>query len=257
MSKSLRTSYAALRDRFGPAGLVLSVLAIVLALGGGAYAASGGGSHATASKAKALTKAQVLALIKANSKPGPAGPAGANGTNGTNGAPGGSGPEGKQGPKGEQGNPAEYPKTLPSHQTETGTWAISGLFYTHDAEVVEEAFETTITFPIPLSPVISEEEEVGIKYGQARYVTPSQAMAGGNGEGCTGNDKHPTAAPGWLCVYGENEFPTGIQRQKTWGPGEPEGAYPWGARISVTAPESLPNEIKKLDVFGTWAVTAE
>src|SRR6202040_3448464 len=146
MSKSLRTYYVALRDQFGPAGLILSVLAIVLALGGGAYAASH--SSATAFKAKPLTKAQILALIKGNSKPGPAGPAGANGTNGMNGVPGGSGPKGEQGPKGEPGNPASYPETLPPHKTETGIWAVNGRT---GPGSFENELRGSISFPIPLA----------------------------------------------------------------------------------------------------------
>ena len=51
-----------IRNQIGTAGLVVAIVALVAALGGGAYAAT---HPATASKAKPLTKAQVLALIKA------------------------------------------------------------------------------------------------------------------------------------------------------------------------------------------------
>ncbi len=267
MSKSLRTSYAALRDQFGPAGLVLSVLAIVLALGGGAYAANGGGSHATASKAKALTKAQVLALIKANSKPGPAGPAGANGTNGTSGALGKEGPKGEQGPKGEPGNPASYPETLPPGKTETGVWSDYGSGVISNAPIGVD-IKAGITYPIPLTPFFPEENfnnPVGIQEGQARFVTTQQQEHGGNGEGCTGTIKFPTAAPGWLCVYEahtqslvgpSHHFSEVHKRQAQGFGGSFEEASPWGFLVYLEGPEGAEGEAQIIEGEGTWAVTA-
>lgn len=99
-----------LRDQLGGAGFVVAIVALIAALGGGAYAAT---HAATASKkAKPLTKAQIIALIKshAGSGPvGPAGPAGApgapgkDGLNGTNGKDGTNGTNGTNGQDGEDG----------------------------------------------------------------------------------------------------------------------------------------------------------
>jgi hypothetical protein len=88
-----------IQNRFGTAGLVVAIVALLAAVSGSAYAA------AHASKAKPLTKAQVIALIKQFApKPG-TGPAGANGTNGTNGQDGAPGVKGDKGDQGDPGTP--------------------------------------------------------------------------------------------------------------------------------------------------------
>jgi hypothetical protein len=103
--------FSRLREPFGKAGLIVAVMALVVALGGGAIAANSGGD-ATASakkknkakkKAKGATVAQVRKIAKqearkfANSNPGPQGPQG---------LPGIQGPAGKDGvgSKGDTGD---------------------------------------------------------------------------------------------------------------------------------------------------------
>ena len=69
------TVYARLREQFSPAALTLSVIAIVLALAGGAIAAGGGLSGKQKKEVKKIAK-------KYAGKPGDPGAAGTNGTNG-------------------------------------------------------------------------------------------------------------------------------------------------------------------------------
>lgn len=92
------------RERLGGAGLVVAIIALVVALGGGAYAAS---ATQSAKKSSAgLTKKQekqVIALIKANAKSAPSGAAGPQGAAGTPGAKGDKGPQGEKGIQGEKG----------------------------------------------------------------------------------------------------------------------------------------------------------
>jgi len=91
-----------LRNRFGIPG-VISVIALVFAMLGGAYAASndGGGDKATASaKAKKGPRGPKGKTGPAGPT-GPVGPAGANGKDGANGV---NGEEGEQGPKGDKGD---------------------------------------------------------------------------------------------------------------------------------------------------------
>jgi Collagen triple helix repeat (20 copies) len=80
-----------LRNQIGTAGLIVAIVALVAALGGGAYAAagSGGGGKATAS---------------AKGKPGPKGPKGAAGPAGPAGAVGPAGPAGAKGDTGSAGS---------------------------------------------------------------------------------------------------------------------------------------------------------
>lgn len=92
------------RERLGGAGLVVAVIALIVALGGGAYAAS---ATQSAKKSSAgLTKKQekqVIALIKANAKSAPAGAVGPQGAAGTPGAKGDKGAQGEKGIQGEKG----------------------------------------------------------------------------------------------------------------------------------------------------------
>lgn len=83
------------RERLGSAGLAVAIVALIVALSGGAYAATA--TNSAKKPAKGLTKAQVLALIKAN--PGPPGSPGAPGP------AGGAGPKGEQGVAGSKGDP--------------------------------------------------------------------------------------------------------------------------------------------------------
>lgn len=78
--------------QLGTAGFVIVIVALVAALGGGAYAASGGFS--------AQQKSEIRRIAKGVVQPGPQGSAG---TPGSQGLPGPQGPQGAQGAPGEQG----------------------------------------------------------------------------------------------------------------------------------------------------------
>jgi hypothetical protein len=93
MSTFLRTRYRALHHRFGTAGVVLGVIALIAALGGTAFAAGGGLSG--------KQKKEVKAIAKSFQGTGPAGAAGTNGTNGTNGKNGTTGKDGTTGINGK------------------------------------------------------------------------------------------------------------------------------------------------------------
>lgn len=94
--KRYRDSIASIKEPFGTAGLIVAVVALIAALGGGAVAAMGGGN-------------QGPATISAKAKQGPRGPKGPKGPKGEKGdtgapgAPGAPGTDGAQGPKGETG----------------------------------------------------------------------------------------------------------------------------------------------------------
>ena len=82
----LRHPIRAIREPFGKAGLTVAILALVMALVGGAYAAGG----LTKSQEKQVTKIAKKYAGKpgAPGEKGATGEKGANGTNGSNGAPG-------------------------------------------------------------------------------------------------------------------------------------------------------------------------
>jgi hypothetical protein len=178
-----------IRDRLGPAGFVLAIVALVAALGGGAYAASGGlnGRQKTEVKKIAQTEAKKFETA------GPAGPAGANGkdgssgSNGKDGAQGAQGPQGPQGPQGLQGKDGKdgktgFTKVLPPGETETGTWFFAGNGNAENG--------VALSFPIPLSATDAASMKSVFVTGAANFA-----------QECPGTLAAPAALPGNLCVY--------------------------------------------------------
>ena len=92
-----------LHNRLGTAGFLIAIVALVAAVAGTAFAAAGLNSK---------QKKEVRKIAK--SVAGAPGAPGAAGANGLNGAGGAAGPEGA---------PWTAGGTLPSGQTETGTWS--------------------------------------------------------------------------------------------------------------------------------------
>jgi hypothetical protein len=206
-----------IREKLGPAGFIVAVVALVAALGGGAYAASGA---LTGKQKQEVTKIAKKYAGKpgapgAQGASGPAGPkgdTGAKGDTGGNGAPGAPGAPGKgvvlttEAPgsnceaggtkvevegdstskkyvcNGKNGTAAAFPATLPPGKTETGVWRLV-------SNGDEEQF-VPISFPIPLSTVDAENMEV--------ETLTQEAAATGN---CPGSAEEPKAEPGFLCVY--------------------------------------------------------
>jgi hypothetical protein len=270
--------YHRFHDRFGTAGVVLGVIALVLSLSGGAFAAS-----------KALTKSQVKKIAKeeakkyANSNPGAPGAPGSpgkdgtNGTNGTNGTDGvsvtgtaasvGECPNG--GVKyasasgdntvcnGEDGTTG-FTDTLPPGKTETGTWAVGEL--TAGATPSSgNSMGVPLSFAIPLSE--------GLGAGQVHFINEDgeevfSAAPGDSGTStaCTGSVEEPTAEQGNLCVYmGNNAFRVGSSSNDqiftasvTSSTHVPiNGTNTAGAVLKITFSE--PEAV----MSGTWAVTEE
>lgn len=107
-----------MRDRVGTAGLIVAIVALVAALGGGAYAASGGLTSKQKKEVRSIAKAEAGKAAKAGPQ-GPQGPAGTNGTNGQTGIKGDTGPEGPRGPQGPAG--ASGPEGAKGAQGVAGT----------------------------------------------------------------------------------------------------------------------------------------
>ena len=191
--------FSTLRTRFGIPG-VISVIALVFAMFGGAYAASSSsdGGKATAS-AKAKKGPRGPKGPKGDTGPagpqGPAGPAGAKGDAGPKGDTGAVGPQGPIGPAGPVGpQGAEGPPgptcneegecLLPEGATATGNWSASGTG--GGGEVVR----TAISFPLRLT--VAPEFLFVTKEEVETETAPAQ---------CPGNYEEPDAVPGWLCAY--------------------------------------------------------
>ena len=179
-----------LTEPFGKAGLTVAILALVMALVGGAYAAGG----LTKSQEKQVTKI----AKKFAGKPGAAGPAGAAGAagpagpKGAPGAPGEPGEQGIQGEQGEEGEPgAIHPgETLPKGASETGTWGLV-IGSKEGISGIGGFGLSPISFTIPLAAALPE----------ASIEIEPVGFEGTAGENCPGTAEAPQAKAGFLCIY--------------------------------------------------------
>jgi hypothetical protein len=265
--------FSTLRTRFGIPG-VISVMALVFAMFGGAYAASndsGGGKATASAKAKKGPRGPKGAT-------GPAGPAGPVGPAGAAGAKGDAGSAGANGAPGQsvQGTPIAsggacgtgvtgvkytlnststnicngkngttgFTKTLPSEMTETGVF----VFEEHTAAALPATarVETSISFPIPLAEDLGES--------QVHLEPATGGFTGADAIACPGSSAEPLAKPGNLCVYnggkeGAEFEPGGIYPVDGENQFAISGASTGGAvLIYLLEPDTR--------VRGSWAVTA-
>jgi hypothetical protein len=252
--------FSTLRTRFGIPG-VISVIALVFAMFGGAYAASnssGGGKATASAKAKKGPRGPKGATgpVGPAGAQGPAGPAGAKGDAGANGAAGGVGPAGPTGAKGATGatGPAGlsgFTKTLPKGETETGTWAI-------EAHTVVGSYvpTTSISFPIPLEQAGGPASAFGFTKAETAEIEAEEIEPGG----CKGSVAKPTAPAGKLCVYTGYEVVEGpaIGLRLLRSTANQEGVYSAsGAILQGGFVENATTENTAIiEAYGSWAVTA-
>jgi hypothetical protein len=280
-------------DRFGTAGVVIGVIALIVALGGSAFAASGGLTGKQKKEVKAIAKSFA-------GKEGPAGKDGVAGTNGTNGKDGAPGQQGEPGTDGTDGAPGknvlttaitnagleghcfetggtrfqvegsatkEYvcngkegasgsaSATLPPGQTEAGSWGVSGMYPTSNNVIAP------ISFPIPLSEADVEligEEEAGFPptYPQLHIIKPGDPQT----TECPGTVNEPQASAGNLCVYASQLF--GIRELfgtlliNVRKPDTTTIGVTSGGALVVGSSSAGEGEVR-VEVVGSWAVTAE
>jgi hypothetical protein len=260
-----------IHQKLGTAGFIISIVALVAALGGGAYAAS---AKLNSTQKKEVTKIAQTEAKKFAGKPGapgatgPAGAAGAKGDAGTPGAAGAAGTAGTTGDAGPSGksvvtstasfgecvsggtkfevegsgkashvcngNPAEFPEVLPGGRSESGVWAVG-----QTAPSPPEATFAQISFTIPLSGSLAGDHAIFVKAGE---TAPT---------GCTGGTAaDPIAEPGFLCVYASQESLPKPSFTNPGGAGQPVG--PNGTVLGFVTESSA-----EAGDYGTWAVTAE
>jgi Collagen triple helix repeat (20 copies) len=236
-----------IHQKLGTAGFIISILALVAALGGGAYAASGGLSGKQKKEVEKIAR-KYAGKPGANGAQGPAGPAGAKGdagSKGDTGAPGTSGSNGSNGAPGAQGAPGAngltgFTATLPPGETETGVWGVP-----NDHPAPESLSFVQISFPIPLA---QEGEAILLN----ELETEGSAT---NADGCTGTVKAPIAPPGKLCIYTQEEAHEGTFAGEVRFAGTEEEFVRTGTQISFFsgAEGENPNVLRG---NGSWAVTA-
>jgi hypothetical protein len=272
--------FSTLRNRFGIPG-VISVIALVFAMFGGAYAASnssGGGKATASAKAKKGPRGPKGATgpVGPQGPAGPAGPAGAKGDAGAAGAAGApgatatavsfSGPKGgcneggvevksagaptfvcngEEGQQGQEGSPWPADGTLPAGETETGAYSITS---ETGAGVYPGFAITTISFPIPLSEALGASNAIYIKAEGTQPPAPDECQdTEHSGAASVGN---PEAAPGFLCVFEGGNVAMATEMFFFEPSGGAEGTGVSGATLfqEPTAAEARAG--------GSWAVTA-
>lgn len=234
MKAKFRHPIRAIREPFGTAGLIVAVIALVLALTGAAFAAAG-----LSGKQKKEVEKIAKKFAGKPGAPGAIGPAGPAGPAGKEGPEGPQGQQGKQGIQGKEGEPWTAGGTLPKGKTETGAWALSPY-------KLSEGFggtilgRTAVSFNVPLSSAPNfryvksngEEGAYNETSGEFEFTTATH---------CLGTLEAPKAAEGYLCIYAKFAFGK---------PLAPE-SYAAGGILSLEAPlEGLP------PLVGTWAVTS-
>jgi hypothetical protein len=247
-----------LKEPFGKAGLTVAILALVLAMAGGAFAAGGGLSGKQKKEVEKIAK-------KVGGKPGPAGatgpagPAGKAGSNGTgtNGTNGTNGTAGTNGTNGTTG----FTKKLPSGETETGNWSAS-------AEVGNLLPVASVSFSIPVQKPLDEEHVFFIRTPgthaaecagltgaektacEASLVKEEEAEA----SNCLGSAEAPRAAKGDLCVYAG--FDNGLLPHGEKGIYSPSSNPISGTPGAGESGAILVFEQAEGFAYGSWAVTA-
>lgn len=219
-----------IHSKLGTAGLVVAVVALVAALTGAAFAAGG------------LTKAQEKQVKKIAKKyAGKPGPVGPQGPKGDQGVKGDQGPKGDTGAPGTPGGPGEdaactgaSPECiLPSNATETGRWAVG-------PRLTPELVALSFNIPLATAPeAIHFINAAGEEKREGEFKTPIN---------CLGEAEEPTAKPGEVCVYAEEEseffysaeFGAGLPLRTTGAIFLAGGSGEFGSFA-----------------FGTWAVTAK
>jgi hypothetical protein len=195
---------------------VAATLALIFAMSGGALAAN----HYLINSTKQISP---KVLKKLAGTTGKAGPAGKEGTQGKEGTPGKEGPQGREGPAGP------YPVTLPSGQSESGTYAVA-------AGASASGFMAQgFAFPIPLAGALDGTHAAWLASGTTSANCPGVGHA----------------AAGFLCAYesfGEKDGPSGGHVVGTHAGVAGSDATGFMLFFSVTGSGAYS--------YGSWTVTA-
>lgn len=274
--------FSKLQNRFGTAGLVVGILALVVALAGVAVASGG----LTKQQKKQVTKiAKKYAGKPGNEGPqGPKGDPGAAGAKGETGAPGSDGTSGKsvvvgvatstaggecpevggatvevegQGATKKHicnGSPWTAGGTLPKEKTETGSWS-------YGKTSTAGRLNVTIGFPIPLASALAAGKAHFLNEENKEVVlNASEELETKTSTQCLGTPAAPKATAGNLCIYtakmtGTNGTTILATSELIGNPGSSTtlGLGSTGTAGAHFSPELLSGSS---EAWGTWAVTA-
>lgn len=222
-----------IHNRLGTAGFVISIIALVAAMTGGAYAALSSADKSFVKKESKKFSKQFSKQFAIAGPVGPAGPPGAPGKDGANGKDGAAGQDGADGTSpttetfagtkgsctnggitvksasspvnvcngknGEDGEDGEtgFTETLPPGETETGAWALSS--------GTQSSF-VPLSFNIPLAEAPESTHFVnknGEEFVSANFETFTAVYQ--TPVNCLGTVEAPTAPSGMICIYAKKQ----------------------------------------------------
>jgi hypothetical protein len=268
-----------LKEPFGKAGLTVAVIALVMALIGGAYAA-GGLTKSQEKQVKKIAKkyagkpgaAGATGPAGAAGPGGPAGKEGAQGEQGVPGAPGAAGKsveaenapvakcseggtvfkvggtevgkacngeEGVPGAPGSPGSPWTAGGTLPKGATEKGNWSVTPVKF--NGGPLRGFGPVSFGIPLKSAPTIAIVNGAG---EEGLWNPTSEEYEFGTAANCLGSLEDPEAAEGFLCVYINPDAEFG---QTLLGE---QNSYATGASLHFSG------EHEGVPIYGSWAVTS-
>lgn len=218
-----------IHDRLGTAGLIVGVIALVMAMAGGAWAAKGGLTGKQKKEVKSIATTVAKGMVGAG-PPGATGPTGPKGDPGSAGAAGKDGTDGEDGEDGDPGKSIELTPVAPGalecekrggaileeedepasaievcNGKEGSPWTAGGILPPGSTETGSyfDQFDEAegfapITFPILLPAPNLTAAKVHFPT-EANFVDFDET--GGSALGCKGTAALPLAPPGHLCVY--------------------------------------------------------
>jgi hypothetical protein len=264
---------------------VAMTLALVFAMSGGAYAAK----KYLITSTKQISPKVLGQLKGKTGPAGAQGPAGPVGPQGSPGAPGKDGTNGVNGEKGANGTSATaksftgaktlgsekctngglevtsasgttlvcngangttgFTKTLPSGESERGTWEASGQ---PDEVFGSRVLLAAVSFNVPLSVgQLNQKCEEEAKVCGAHFIAAGTAESE-DPQGCTGTVSDPGAEPGNLCIFAAAEEHVAAAVAVSPEHNLEAGFGPAGAEIHLFGTET-----GGMLASGAWVVTAE
>jgi len=229
-----------IHQKLGTAGFIISIVALVAALGGGAYAAQGGLTGKQKKEVQKIAKAEARKFAGKPGQSGAAGatgPAGAKGDTGDAGATGPTGPTGSAGATGAAGPQGDRGPTGPAGQSpevvplgtqvpnceDVGGVKVIGVdgteaYACNGAGGTEGGYAETLPPGRTETGLYSILGESGVKVGTFFFSTVSYPVAlaeepeetiyysaahhtDEEADKCPGSATEPKAQPGILCIY--------------------------------------------------------
>jgi hypothetical protein len=222
------------------AGLIVGIIALIVALSGTAVASSLITSAQIKNGTIQLKDLSTKARKALTGRTGARGATGAAGERGAQGLQGLQGLQGIQGPKGDPGT-SIFDASIPSGKTIKGVWG--GLFTSAGPGTV---FSPRIGFPIPAP--------AGLTSANVSFSPSTPATTPGEQDPtCTGTADAPTAPAGKVCIYADavGANVTDLTGLALDGDNSPQSRLGLAVQITTNAAAATTFQAR-----GTWAYTA-